>query len=201
MSSRPTRSSLISLTGVKISIRALKRCRNLRIVKIESSLLRSWIFSWPMENFPTSPPKLSPKGLLKSFCGNWKICPKKFLAKKELLIRWNSWNNRLKMMTVFMKDRHVTEKNMGLESTTSKTAIFIKDKCIKESCKAKGNTHGLIKTSMKVTSSRIKCVDSESWSLQMETYIKDNLSIIGRVETEKWSHIMEMPMKANSWIT
>jgi len=59
-------------------------------------------------------------------------------------------------MMVYIKERHVMVKNMEQANIILKMGIYIKDKCIKVSCKEKGSIHGLIKMYIKAIFYKIK---------------------------------------------
>ena len=90
-------------------------------------------------------------------------------------------------------------KNMELENTSLKMAIFMRDKCTREKCKEKASIHGPIKMFFKVHLFKIKWTASESLCLQMEMLIRDNLLTTEHVEMVKWLLIQVTLIKVNLW--
>jgi len=78
--------------------------------------------------------------------GSSRTSPKKYSDRKEWPIRLNTSNKLYKTMMVSTKEKLVMERNTGRVNIISKTATFMRDKCLKEWCRAAVNTPGPIKT-------------------------------------------------------
>ena len=140
------RSSTKLSPGRRIFIRGLKPFRNLNLNKIGLWPLNSLISYLLMANFLKFQLTKQQIDLIKSFSGNFKIFPKKFLVRKKLQTHFSSSRNPYRMTMVSMKGKHAMERSMEMVNITSKTGISMKGKCTKELCREKASILGLIKT-------------------------------------------------------